>query len=108
MKATKILGAAAVLVLGGLAGVGEAKVFQYTATLATPVAAPGMVRAGVFNWKCEGTSCSINGPWAEPAVGHCKPLAKQVGKITAFGHPEAQLDAKGLEECNAEVPAAKP
>jgi len=106
MTASRILAATAALLTALAAASASAKVFQYTATLATAVASPTTVRAGVFNWKCDGTTCTINGPWAEPSVGQCKALAKEVGKVTAFGYPEAALDDAGLAECNGAAPAA--
>ena len=78
--------------LAMVSSVAIAKVYEYKARLAAPVETAGSVRAGVFNWKCSGDACTINGPWAEPGIGHCKALAKQDAELSdllAFsGRPE--------------------
>jgi hypothetical protein len=94
------------VVLAMVATTASAKIFTYEAKLATPVATAGTMRAGVFNWKCDGDTCTLNAPWEKPAVGQCRALAKQVGRITSYGHDEIVLDAEQLEECNAAAAAA--
>ena len=102
-RGTMVVAVAMLLAMVSSAAV--AKVFQYKARLAAPVETEGSVRAGVFNWKCKDKACTINGPWAEPGVGHCKALAKQVGEITSYGHGKAKLDEEQLKECNSVVQA---
>lgn len=64
-----------------------------------PVTTPNGLR-----WNCEGSACSIRGPWASPAVGACRELAALIGRISSYGRQGAMLSPAELAECNAGAP----
>lgn len=81
--------------------------YHYTAETNATVRKQGKVDAGGIQWQCQDKRCTVSGPWPEPGVTACKALAAQVGRISRYGHPGKQLDAKGLQACNAGL-ATKP
>jgi hypothetical protein len=82
--------------------------YQYTAqTSASAARRQGTVTAAGIKWNCAGNRCTTAGPWASPGVAACSALAKQVGPIKSYGHPQKRLGAAELAQCNAGVaPAA--
>ncbi len=84
-------------------------VFQYTAVTQAPVAVKqGAVIAENLTWMCRGNRCTISGPWPSPTVVACQALAREVGKLSSYGHPKAQLNAAQLVQCNTSAPALPP
>ena len=81
--------------------------YVYTARTETPVARQGAVVAGSLTWQCQGSACTITGPWPAPGTAACVALAQQVGRITSYGREGRMLDATGLATCNAGLPAAQ-
>lgn len=74
--------------------------YTYTATTFKAVRRSGNVRAGSLTWRCGGQRCTISGPWRAPAVGACKVLARQVGRIRYYGRPGRRLTSTQLRQCN--------
>jgi len=83
-----------------------AAVFQYTAETSAKARLHGTVSAGGLNWNCQGSRCTVSGPWPTPAVASCNALAVAVGPVRSYGHPGAQLNASQLGQCNAGLPVA--
>ncbi len=83
----------------------QARQYHYQAVTRAPVRKRGRVRAGTLAWQCQGTACTISGPWPTPAVGACRTLAKQVGAIQSYGHASRKLSAPQLRQCNAGITA---
>lgn len=77
-----------------------AQTHTYTARTASPAQQTGQVAAGPLTWSCSGNTCTISGPWPQPGVGACAQLAAEVGRISEYGRPGAQLNAAQLEQCN--------
>lgn len=77
-----------------------AQTHTYTARTAAPAQQTGQVTAGSLTWSCTGSSCTISGPWPRPGVGACAQLAAEVGAISQYGRPGAQLNAAQLDQCN--------
>jgi hypothetical protein len=82
--------------------------FEYTARTAAPVRRSGEITAGTLTWSCNGSRCTIRGPWAQPGVSACAALAQQVGTIVSYGRTGAMLSAEQLAQCNAAAPAPAP
>jgi hypothetical protein len=85
-----------------------AQQYQYVARTEAPALRQGAVMAGGLTWQCQGSACSIGGPWPAPVVGACAALAREVGRISAYGRQGNMLDAAALTSCNANVQAAAP
>ena len=95
------------LTLGGLilaAGVSAADVQHYSARIADATGKKDVV-AGSVRWRCQSNACkaTVLGPISSVAV--CAALAKEVGRITAFGDAKHKLTAKQLAACNRAVVA---
>ena len=75
--------------------------YTYTALTYVNVKKAGSVRTGNLTWRCGGRRCTITGPWPTPAVGACQALARQVGRISSYGHPGKGLRSSELQRCNA-------
>lgn len=84
-----------------------AQQYVYTARTAAPAARQGAVVAGSLTWQCQGSACTISGPWPAPGASACAALAREVGRIVEYGRPGRVLDAAGLATCNAGLPAAQ-
>jgi hypothetical protein len=82
--------------------------YKYTARTAAPVKAKGVVTAAGIQWNCTGSQCTATGPWAAPGVAACGALARQVGRIVAYGHPGKQLAAAELTSCNGSTAQLQP
>jgi hypothetical protein len=78
-----------------------AQQYQYVARTEAPAARQGAVTAGILTWQCQGSACTIVGPWPIPSPEACAQLAREVGRITAYGRTGRVLDAAGLATCNA-------
>lgn len=85
-----------------------AQQYQYVARTEAPASRQGAVTAGSLTWQCQGSACTISGPWPAPGVPACAALAREVGRITAYGRQGNMLDAAALARCNANVQAAAP
>src|SRR5271168_1387234 len=71
-----------------------------TATLEQPQAAPAKLIAAHAVFRCEGASCvASTAPDDAGSLDGCKSLAKQVGRLTAYGQFRP-LDEKSLAKCN--------
>jgi len=77
--------------------------YEYVAVVNTTAAKQGRVMAGTVEWVCESKSCKVRGPWDTPGVQACAALAREVGRIVAYGRPGRQLDASQLAQCNSGV-----
>jgi hypothetical protein len=78
-----------------------------TATLEQPQAAPGKLIAAHAVFRCEGASCiASTAPDDAGTLDGCKSLAKQVGRLTAYGQFKP-LDEKALAKCNMAAAAPK-
>jgi hypothetical protein len=74
---------------------------RVAAALETPVAAKTKIIAGGAVFVCEGAECvSTAAPSRAMSSGACKALAKEVGRVSAFGGETKSLDAEGLGRCN--------
>lgn len=70
--------------------------------LDAPVAAKTKVVAGGAVFVCEGVECvSAQAPSRAFTAVACKALAKEVGRVSAFGGETKSLDADDLTRCNA-------
>lgn len=85
-----------------------AQQYQYIARTAAPAARQGAVTAGNLTWQCQGSVCTIGGPWTAPAAAACAQLAREVGRIVEYGRQGNMLNAAGLTTCNAGIPASAP
>jgi len=85
----------------------QLKNYQYTAKTSQAVKKQGKVRAGKLTWVCKSNACVIKGPWPTPGVGACAALARQVGRISSYGHPSKKLSMSQLNQCNAGVASKK-
>jgi hypothetical protein len=85
-----------------------AQQYQYVARTEAPAARQGAVTAGPLTWQCQGSACTIGGPWPAPGVPACAALAREVGRITAYGRQGAMLNAQQLATCNAGIAAVAP
>jgi hypothetical protein len=75
---------------------------RVAAALDQPVAAKTKVIAGGAVFVCEGAECvSAQAPSRALTALACKALAKEVGRISAFGGDTKSLDADDLTRCNA-------
>jgi hypothetical protein len=74
---------------------------RVAAALENPVAAKTKVIAGGAVFVCEGAECiSAAAPSRAMTSGACKALAKEVGRVSAFGGETKSLDAEDLGRCN--------
>jgi hypothetical protein len=85
-----------------------AQQYQYVARTEAPATRQGAVTAGLLTWQCQGSACTIGGPWPRPAAAACAQLAREVGRIVSYGRQGSMLDAAGLATCNAGLAAAAP
>ena len=77
-----------------------------TATLEQPTTQGKLIAAHAV-FRCEGTSCvASTAPDSAGDVDSCKTLARQVGRLTAYGQFKP-LDEKALAKCNAVAAAPK-
>lgn len=75
---------------------------RIAAALDQPVAAKTKVVAGGAVFVCEGAECvSTQAPSRALTAVACKALAKEVGRVAAFGGETKSLDADDLTRCNA-------
>lgn len=89
------------LCLAPLAGAQET--YVYTARTQAMARQQGEVRAGDLRWRCEGSTCTISGPWTAPGVSACAALAAQVGQIISYGRPTRMLNGADLTRCNSGI-----
>jgi len=79
---------------------------RIAAALDAPVAAKTKVVAGGAVFVCEGAECvSTQAPSRALTAVACKALAKEVGRVAAFGGETKSLDAEDLTKCNASAKA---
>lgn len=75
--------------------------------LENPLAAKTKVVAGGAVFVCEGAECvSTAAPSRALTAVSCKALAKEVGRVAAFGGDTKSLDADDLTRCNASAKGA--
>ena len=75
---------------------------RIAAALDVPVATKTKVVAGGAVFVCEGAECvSAQAPSRALTAVACKALAKEVGRVSAFGGEAKSLDADDLTRCNA-------
>lgn len=75
---------------------------QYSATLATPLAAPQdfIINGNLF--RCEGAACVItSAPNNASSLSVCRKLVRKVGAVLAYGTASAPYDAEKIAACNA-------
>ena len=74
--------------------------------LENPVAAKTKVVAGGAVFICDGAECvSTAAPSRALTAVACKALAKEVGRVSAFGGDTKSLDADDLTRCNVSAKA---
>jgi hypothetical protein len=74
---------------------------RVAAALENPVAAKTKIVAGGAVFVCEGAECvSTAAPSRAMTSAACKALAKEVGRVSAFGGETKSLDADDLTRCN--------
>lgn len=96
----RILAACAALSVSMFAGAALAD-GRVAAALETPVAAKTKIVAGGAVFVCEGAECvSTAAPSRAMTSAACKALAKEVGRVSAFGGETKSLDAEDLGRCN--------
>lgn len=80
--------------------------YVYTAVPQTaPPRRLGAVSAG-SDWTCDQSGCKMSSPAAQPAVGGCNALARQIGPIGSYGRTGAMLTPAQLDECNRGIAGA--
>jgi len=80
---------------------------RIAAALESPVAAKTKVVAGGAVFVCDGAECvSTAAPSRALTAVACKALAKEVGRVAAFGGETKSLDADDLQRCNAAAKTA--
>jgi hypothetical protein len=77
-----------------------AQQYQYVARTEAPAARQGTVTAGSLTWQCQGSVCTISGPWVAPAPAACAQLAREIGRIVSYGREGNMLTSAGLARCN--------
>ena len=101
MKAM-LLAAVAAFSLAGAASAAD----RIVAQLEAPVAAKTKIVAGGSLWNCEGATCvAAQQSSGATSVRACKSLAKEVGRLTAFGAERVSFAAEQLSKCNAAAAA---
>jgi hypothetical protein len=79
---------------------------RVAAALEAPVAAKTKIVAGGAVFVCDGAECvSAHAPSRAVTAAACKALAKEVGRVSAFGGESKSLDADDLARCNASAKA---
>jgi hypothetical protein len=74
---------------------------RVAAALEAPIAAKTKIVAGGAVFVCEGAECvSTAAPSRAMTSAACKSLAKEVGRVSAFGGETKSLDADDLTRCN--------
>ena len=74
--------------------------------LENPLAAKTKVVAGGAVFVCDGAECvSTAAPSRALTAVACKALAKEVGRVSAFGGETKSLDADDLTRCNVSAKA---
>ncbi|MBO9710972.1 MAG: hypothetical protein J7521_22440 [Caulobacter sp.] len=80
---------------------------RIAAALESPVAAKTKVVAGGAVFVCDGSECvASTAPSRALTTVACKTLAKEVGRVAAFGGETKSLDADDITRCNASAKAA--
>jgi hypothetical protein len=75
---------------------------RVAAALEAPVAAKTKIVAGGAVFVCDGAECvATSAPSRAVTAASCKALAKEVGRVAAFGGESRSLDADDLGRCNA-------
>ena len=96
----RTLAAAAALSVSMFAGAALAD-GRVAAALEAPVAAKTKIVAGGAVVVCDGAECiSTSAPSRAITAASCKALAKEVGRVAAFGGETKSLDADDLGRCN--------
>ena len=79
---------------------------RVAAALEAPVAAKTKIVAGGAVFVCDGAECvSTSAPSRAITAASCKALAKEVGRVAAFGGETKSLDADDLTRCNVTAKA---
>ena len=79
---------------------------RVAAALEAPVAAKTKIVAGGAVFVCDGVECvSTSAPSRTITAASCKALAKEVGRVSAFGGETKSLDAGDLDRCNSSAKA---
>lgn len=106
MKLFAFAAAAALsLSFGGVAVAAD----RIIAELEAPVAAKTKLVVGGSVWSCEGSTCAATVQTSRAtSLGACKALAKEVGRLSAFGVERARYETEQMSKCNtaAATPAA--
>ena len=80
---------------------------RVAAALEAPIAAKTKIVAGGAVFVCEGAECvSLSAPSRAVTAVSCKALAKEVGRVSAFGGETKSLDADDLGRCNVTAKAS--
>jgi hypothetical protein len=82
-----------------------ADVHHYSARIADASGKKDIVADGV-RWRCQSNACTATVPGPISSVAACAALAREVGRITAFGDSKHKLSAKQLAACNRAVAAS--
>lgn len=92
---------------GLMAGAAFAADGPVSAKLNAPLTAKTKVVAGGAVFVCDGAECvATSAPSRAITAASCKALAKEVGRVSAFGGETKSLDAEDLARCNASAKAA--
>ncbi|MBM5810353.1 MAG: hypothetical protein FJ191_00060 [Gammaproteobacteria bacterium] len=89
-----------VALLALLAQASVAADYVYVAETQAVARKQGSVLAGKLAWQCQGSRCTIQGPWEAPGVAACQALAREVGPIRSYGRAGRMLGAAELATCN--------
>jgi hypothetical protein len=82
---------------------------RIVAQLETPVAEKAKIVAGGSVWTCEGAVCSAAQQTSRAtSVRACQSLAKEVGRLSAFGGERRQYEADQLTRCNTAASSQAP
>jgi len=75
-------------------------IYHYVATTSGKARRQGKVNASGIVWMCQGTRCTISGPWPKPSVTACRKLASLVGPIRSYGRTGHYLSVNYMRQCN--------
>lgn len=103
-RAVPVLVAAKVALVAGFALMSSqapaaARSGAYSASLATPLAAPKQEIINGVMWKCADESCSAPAEGSRPQLV-CERVAKKFGPVARFTSPQGELSADELTRCN--------
>jgi hypothetical protein len=82
--------------------------FPFTAQTVAPAKRQGAINVSGGVWRCQGLTCTRDGPASLLSVDVCKELVREVGALNAYSYPGKKLDADELRRCNESAAVGTP